>query len=98
MVRQTIYVTYDLPQASAEAARVPGAKKVTIEGRVVRHEVGEFRTPAGTIVPGVRLVVVNEDEEDLEKRLVQVPANAQNVQVHLDQLPAAYQGALDSAA
>lgn len=98
MVKQEIYVTYDLPLAEADDTLAPGARRVTIEGRIVRYEVGEFRTSTGNIVPAVRLVVVNEDEEDLERQLIQVPANAQNVQVHLNQLPLVYRGALKSAA
>lgn len=98
MLKQTVYVTYDLPQGTESASVARGAKRISVEGRVVRSQVGEFKMASGQKVPGVRLSIVNDEEENLEKHLVEIPANAQNVQVHLDTIPDRYRSALDSAA
>lgn len=83
--RQTVSVTYDLPSDTNQGEGVRGAKSLTLEGRVVRSQIGEFKTASGKTVSGVRLSVIYDDEEDLEKELIEVPAHAQNVQVHIDQ-------------
>jgi hypothetical protein len=101
MHRHTVYVTYDLPQESQGEPRnrgVYGAKSLEIRGEVIRHEVGQFELGSGQSAMGVRLTYALEDEEDLERQVIEVPPHAQNVQVHVDSLPEQYRSALGSAA
>src|SRR4051794_14047681 len=98
MHRHTIYVTYDLPQEREMTRIVPGVKQLDIQGNLVRNEIGEFKTESGKRVIGVRLTLALEEDEDLEREVIEIPAHSQNVQVHVDTLPAKYRSALKSAA
>ncbi len=97
-----MFITYDLPQkpadASSSAATIPGAKEVKIPGQVVRWKVGEFHHPSGKHIYGVQIAFSEISEEDLEHELVELPENAQNVQVYLEKLPQKYEAALKRAA
>lgn len=95
MHRQMVYVTYDLP---AESGVARGAKALTVLGYVVRHEIREFRKGQGRSVNGVRLTISSEDADDLVREMIEVPAGARNVELHLDTLPEKYRAALKRAA
>jgi hypothetical protein len=98
MHKQTVYVTYDLPQDAGDPGGVPQARSMTLQGHLVRYEIGEFKSQSGKMVTGVHVTVILEDEEDVEKELIEIPANARNVQVHVDRLPERYREHLKQAA
>ena len=102
-ISKVVYVTYDL-QESGFTPREPviyrGAKETGIDGDVVRWEVGEFKRAWGRDVYAVRILYRPRGmwAGALKEELVEVPADAQNVQVHQASLPPEYQAGLKSAA
>lgn len=97
-----MYVTYDLPQTvvttkpNAEPL-IRGAKEVTLPGALIKWEVGEFENASGAKSYGVRLEYTDPVIGPASE-LVEVPANAENVQIHQQALPAEYHSALKTAA
>jgi hypothetical protein len=63
----------------------------------VRWKVGEFHHASGKHVYGVQVSTASPDEENVEHHLVELPENAQNVQV-TNSLPEQYKNALGNAA
>jgi hypothetical protein len=88
----TVYITYELPTGAREV------KRFAFHGELVRSETGEFKTPSGGSTGGVRLTLSVEDEEDLERRLIELPVGARNARTYLDVLPEDYRSAPQSAA
>ena len=96
-----MFITYDLPQVpidkATQATTLRGAKELKADGQLVRWKVGEFHHASGKHVYGVQIATATTDEDDVEHHLVELPENAQNVQV-ADKLPEQYQEALKNAA
>lgn len=98
-----MFITYDLPQkppdSKSPGSIARGAKEVDISGQLVRWKVGEFHHhESGKLIYGVQISLCQNDEEDVEHHLIELPANAQNVRVRMDQIPPEYESALKNAA
>jgi hypothetical protein len=96
-----MYVTYDLPQTVTPESKseplIRGAKEINLAGALIKWEVGEFENASGAKSYGVRLEYTDPVIGPASE-LVEVPANAKNVQVHPEFLPAEYHPALKTAA
>lgn len=99
-----MFITYDLEQAAGPASEsqksklARAAKPISIPGKFTRWEVGEFENASGAMSYGVRVHYVDSEVGAVSGfELIEVPANAQNVNVHAE-LPREYQAALSSAA
>ena len=90
-----MYVTYDLQQNAPDQKSVVirGAKEVHLSGPVRRWEIGEFETQSGKKVYSVQI-----DYGSQERRVIELPSHAQNVQIHVGTIPKEYETALKSAA
>lgn len=96
-----MFITYDLPQVpidkATKATTLRGAKEVKFDGQLVRWHAGEFHHSSGKHIYGVQIATATVSEENVEHHLIELPENAQNVQV-TDKLPEEYQDALKNAA
>lgn len=99
-----MYVTYDLQQTAggseAKNSKISrAAKAFTVPGAFTRWETGEFETHSGAKSYGVRVHYIDTEQGAVSGfELIEVPAHAQNVNVHAEKLPHEYQAALSSAA
>jgi hypothetical protein len=98
-----VYVTYDLEESGpVQPYEVyHGAHEVPIDAQdVLSWSVGEFKRGWGRDVYGVRISFIPSGIGPRLPRqeLFEVPANAQNVQVHLGEVPDDYMKGLQSAA
>jgi hypothetical protein len=101
-IKVGMFITYDLPQIqtgqSSPSNIVPGAKEIKIDGHMVRWKVGEFHHASGKHIYGAQILFTKSGESIPSEELIELPENAQNVQVHQGLLPEKYQSALKSAA
>jgi hypothetical protein len=107
-----VFVTYDLEESGRiephETYR--GAHELPVEAEtVLKWEVGEFKRAWGRDVYGVRIVfrptrnaflrlIPLSSGKEISEEVVEIPANAQNVNVHVGQVPREYRNGLSSAA
>jgi hypothetical protein len=98
-----VYITYDLEESGpAKPEEVyHGAHEAPIEAqKVVSWSVGEFKRGWGRDVYGVLISYIPSElsPQLTRQEIFEVPANAQNVQVHLGEVPDDYLRGLQSAA
>jgi hypothetical protein len=95
----TMYLTYDLPQVDQtdEKHVLQQAREFSVPGSVLKWEVGEFESPSGTRVYGVR-VQFKERSGPASYQILDVPAHAINVNIHQNSLPEEYRSALKNVA
>jgi hypothetical protein len=98
-----VYVTYELEESGSLKPHevYHGAHEVPIDAqKVVSWSVGEFRRAWGRVVYGVRITYVPYGSDPLlaSQEIFEVPANAENVQVHHGKVPDDYLKGLQSAA
>lgn len=96
-----MFITYDLPQVptdkATQATTLRGAKELKTDGQLVRWKVGEFHHASGKHIYGVQVATASTEEENVQHHLIELPENAQNVQV-TNILPEQYKDALGNAA
>jgi hypothetical protein len=98
-----MYITYELLQTGgspdkSNALLARGAKGFSIPGSLVEWRVGEFEIgTTGKKVYAARITFVDVAGSTHEK-LVEVPANAQNVNLHSGEPPPEYQNSLENVA
>lgn len=108
-----VFVTYDVEQDPdhSDAPVLKGVKRVDLRGRLLRWEVGEYPSPTGKHLYGVRIFYLRDPRNETEalathergrrpkpaSLIVEVPADAENVRLQT-QLPEEYAHGFEEAA
>lgn len=89
------FVTYELEQGNPldGAPEVLGVKGVVLRGKIASWKVGNFEPEPGKKVYGIEIIY----ESAHGSEVIEVPANAAKVELHVGSLPQRFEEALQRA-